>query len=379
MLDQAVSQPKAIWQEAHVASAGHRLDIDAVTVRYGVAVAVDAVSLTVQPGEIMALLGPSGCGKTTLLRTVAGFIRPDAGQVLVDGRSINHLSPGKRGVGIVFQSYALFPHMSVAQNVAYGLEARNVPKAEVVRRVEAALLAVRIEAFGARKPRALSGGQQQRVALARALAIEPSILLLDEPFAALDRALRLDLQLEIKRLQRRFGVTAVLVTHDQDEAMSMADRMAVMRAGRVEQVDAPAAVYDRPTTPFVAGFVGTTNTLHGRIAARDGAGYRVHLDVGATVTVGSPLGLAVGERVVVCARPEHLALRPADDPDPAAWPALLRLSLPLGPSLVHDVKAGTAELKLHEARRGAPPPPGAVRVALSHDARPSLYPAGDAA
>ena len=362
-----------------MASAGHRLDIDGVTVRYGMATAVDAVSLTVQPGEIMALLGPSGCGKTTLLRTVAGFIRPDDGQVLVDGRSINHLPPGKRGVGIVFQSYALFPHMTVAQNVAYGLEARSIPKAEVVRRVEAALLAVRMEAFGARKPRALSGGQQQRVALARALAIEPSILLLDEPFAALDRALRLDLQLEIKRLQRRFGVTAVLVTHDQDEAMSMADRMAVMRAGRVEQVDAPAVVYDRPATPFVAGFVGTTNTLHGRIEARDGAEYRVHLDVGAVMTVGSPLGLAAGERVVVCARPEHLALRPADDPDPAAWPALLRLSLPLGPSLVHDVKAGAAELKLHEARRGAPPPPGAVRVALSHDARPTLYPAGDAA
>ena len=379
MLDQAVSQVNDVTLGELGSPAGHRLDIDAVTVRYGAAVAVDAVSLTVQPGEIMALLGPSGCGKTTLLRAIAGFIRPDNGHVLVDGRSIDHLPPGKRGVGIVFQSYALFPHMTVAQNVAYGLEARNVPRAKIVRRVEAALLAVRMEAFGARKPRALSGGQQQRVALARALAIEPSILLLDEPFAALDRALRLDLQLEIKRLQRRFGVTAVLVTHDQDEAMSMADRMAVMRAGRVEQVDAPAAVYDQPATPFVAGFVGTTNTLHGRIEARDGAAYRIHLDVGATVTLASPLGLAVGERVVVCARPEHLALRDAGDPDSAAWPALLRLSLPLGPSLVHDVKAGAAELKLHEARRGAPPPPGAVRVALSHDARPTLYPAGDAA
>ncbi len=373
MLDQAG------LQEAQAPPAGHRLDVDAVTVRYGQSVAVDNVSVTVQPGEIMALLGPSGCGKTTLLRTIAGFIRPDAGQMLVDGHAIGHLPPGKRGVGIVFQSYALFPHMSAAENVAYGLEARNTPKAEVVRRVEAALLAVRMEAFGARRPRALSGGQQQRVALARALAIEPSILLLDEPFAALDRALRLDLQLEIKRLQRRFGVTAVLVTHDQDEAMSMADRMAVMRAGRVEQVDAPAAVYDRPATPFVAGFVGTTNALHGKVEARDGPGYRVRLDVGAVVTLGSPLGFAAGDRVVVCARPEHLALRPENDADPGTWPAQLRLSLPLGPSLVHDVKAGATELKLHEARRGAPPPPGPIRIAFAADAQPTLYPAGDTA
>ncbi len=357
---------------------GHRLTIDGVQVRYGKAIAVDGVSLIVEPGDILALLGPSGCGKTTLLRTVAGFIRPSAGRVLVDDRAIDHLPPGKRGVGIVFQSYALFPHMSVAENVAYGLEARGRPKAEIVGRVEAALAAVRMDAFSDRRPQGLSGGQQQRVALARALAIEPSILLLDEPFAALDRALRLDLQLEIKRLQRRFGITAVLVTHDQDEAMSMADRMAVMRAGRVEQVDAPAAVYDRPATAFVAGFVGVTNTLHGRIAARNGSGYQVHLDAGATVMVESSRGFAAGDRVVLCARPEHLALRPAEDPDPAAWPATLRQSLPLGPSLVHDVKAGATEMKLHEPRRGSPPAPGLVRIALSPDAHPALFPAGDA-
>jgi putative spermidine/putrescine transport system ATP-binding protein len=358
---------------------GHRLDIDGVRVRYGQSVAVDGVSLSVEPGEILALLGPSGCGKTTLLRTVAGFIRPDAGRVTVDGSPIDHLPPGRRGVGIVFQSYALFPHMSVAENVAYGLEARRLPKAETIRRVEAALAAVRMEAFADRRPRALSGGQQQRVALARALAIEPSILLLDEPFAALDRALRLDLQLEIKRIQRRFGVTAVLVTHDQDEAMSMADRMAVMRGGRVEQVAAPAEVYDRPGTPFVAGFVGTSNALHGRVAAREGAGYRVQLDVGALVPVESPRGFAVGDRVLLCARPEHLVLRGAANPDPAAWPARLRLSLPLGPSLMHDVEAGSTEMKLHEPRHGAPPAPGPVRVALAPGARPTLFPAGDIA
>lgn len=372
MLDRTSPDP-----ELTLAQPGHRLDVDGVQVRYGQAVAVDGVTLSVEPGEILALLGPSGCGKTTLLRTVAGFMRPSAGRVLVDGRAIDHLPPGKRGVGIVFQSYALFPHMTVAENVAYGLEARGRPRAEIVRRVEAALAAVRMDQFGERRPRALSGGQQQRVALARALAIEPSILLLDEPFAALDRALRLDLQMEIKRLQRRFGITAVLVTHDQDEAMSMADRMAVMRGGRVEQVDAPATVYDRPATAFVAGFVGITNLLHGQVEARDGPAYQVHLDVGATVVVESPQGFAARDRVVLCARPEHLALCPVDDPDPGAWPALLRLSLPLGPSLVHDVKAGVTEMKLHEPRRGRPPASGPVRVALLPDARPTLYPAGD--
>ncbi len=355
---------------------GHRLDMDGVRVRYGQTLAVRDVTLSVEPGEMLALLGPSGCGKTTLLRTVAGFIRAEAGRVLVDGAAIDHLPPGRRGVGIVFQSYALFPHMSAAENVAYGLEARRLPKAEIARKVDAALAAVRMEGFADRRPRALSGGQQQRVALARALAIEPAILLLDEPFAALDRSLRLDLQLEIKRIQRRFGVTAVLVTHDQDEAMSMADRMAVMNAGRVEQVGAPAEVYDRPATAFVAGFVGTTNRLPGRIEARDGAGYRVRLDAGATFAVESARGFDIGARVVLCARPEQLALRDgADAPD--AFPARLRQSLPLGPALIHDIEAGAAELKLHAARHGAPPAPGPVRVALRPDATPALFPEGE--
>ena len=359
------------------AAPGHRLDMDGIHVRYGAATAVDKVTLSVEPGEILALLGPSGCGKTTLLRSVAGFIRPDAGRVLVDGRPIDHLPPGQRGVGIVFQSYALFPHMSAAENVAYGLEARGRPKAEITRRVEAALAAVRMEAFAERRPRALSGGQQQRVALARALAIEPAILLLDEPFAALDRALRLDLQLEIKRIQRRFGVTAVLVTHDQDEAMSMADRMAVMRAGRVEQVAAPAEVYDRPATPFVAGFVGTSNRLHGRVEQRQGADYRIRLDAGASLVIPSPRGFAEGDRILLCARPEHLQLLPPQAEAADNFAARLRLSLPLGAALVHDVEAGASELKLHEPRHGAAPEPGPVRIGLRPGAAPTLFPAGD--
>ncbi|MCQ4159044.1 ABC transporter ATP-binding protein [Roseomonas sp. GC11] len=374
-----LTQPAPASHAAAPPPSGHRLDMDGIRVRYGQSIAVENVTLSVEPGEILALLGPSGCGKTTLLRTVAGFIRPEAGQVLVDGAPVQHLPPGRRGVGIVFQSYALFPHMTAAENVAYGLEARRRPRAEIQRRVEAALAAVRMEAYAQRRPAALSGGQQQRVALARALAIEPAILLLDEPFAALDRALRLDLQMEIKRIQRRFGVTTVLVTHDQDEAMSMADRMAVMRSGRVEQVAAPATVYDAPASPFVAGFVGTSNRLHGRVEARQGAEYRIRLDVGASILLPGARGFAVGERVLVCARPEHLVLCDAAMETPESWPARLRLSLPIGPALVHDVEAGATEMKLHAARQGAPPPPGPVRVALLPTARPALFPAGDEA
>ena len=352
-------------------SLGHRLDIEAVTVRYGATTAVRDVSLSVAPGEIVALLGPSGCGKTTLLRAIAGFIRPASGRIAVDGHAIDAMPPGQRGVGIVFQSYALFPHMSAAENVAYGLEARGRPKAEIRTRVEAALAAVRMAGFGERRPAALSGGQQQRVALARALVIEPAILLLDEPFAALDRSLRLDLQLEIKRIQRHFGVTCVLVTHDQDEAMSMADRMAVMRAGEVAQIGPPTELYDRPASPFVAGFVGTTNRLPGVVEAVQGGECLVRLDAGGTMPV--PGSLAAGSRVVVCARPEQLRL--AD----AGFPAMLRLSLPLGAALIHDVVAGDTELKLQQPRAGAPQPPGPVHVALVPGAKPSLFPEGDPA
>ena len=232
-------------KSTEVAPAGRTLDVDNLTVRYGAAVAVDSVSLGIEPGEVVALLGPSGCGKTTLLRVIAGFVRQAGGRVLVDGVGIDHLPANQRNVGIVFQNYALFPHMTVAENVAYGLRARGQRGAAVGQRVERMLDMVQLGAFRDRLPRQLSGGQQQRVALARALAVEPSILLLDEPFAALDRNLRLDMQIEVKRLQRQLGLTTILVTHDQDEAMSVADRIAVMNKGKVEQFDTPVAIYDR--------------------------------------------------------------------------------------------------------------------------------------
>ena len=228
-----------------------------------------------------------------MLRVIAGFVRQAGGRVLVDGTGIDHLPANQRNVGIVFQNYALFPHMTVAENVAYGLKARGQPAAVVGQRVERMLDMVQLGTFRERLPRQLSGGQQQRVALARALAVEPSILLLDEPFAALDRNLRLDMQIEVKRLQRQLGLTTILVTHDQDEAMSVADRIAVMNKGTVEQFDTPVAIYDRPQTLFVNGFIGTTNLLPGKVTSVVGDIATVALDAGATLRLPAQ-GIAAG-------------------------------------------------------------------------------------
>jgi putative spermidine/putrescine transport system ATP-binding protein len=357
-------------------SRGHRLDVDRVSVGYGGAMIVDSVSLAVEPGELVALLGPSGCGKTTLLRAVAGFLRPAGGRILFDGKPVDHLPPGERRVGIVFQNYALFPHMSVAENVAYGLRARGVNRRETAERVAAALAAVQMEQFAGRRPRQLSGGQQQRVSLARAIVTEPAVLLLDEPFAALDRALRLDLQLEIKRLQRRLGLTALMVTHDQDEAMSMADRMAVMRAGRLEQLDTPSAVYDAPATRFVAGFVGASVEMPGRVSEVSGEQCRVTLDAGAQILVPRDPRIGRDSRVVVATRPEHLAL--FDQPAADRIAAELRQSAPIAGTLVHDVSAGGLAIKVTEPRRGAARAPGAVFIGLVPAARPALFALNDA-
>ena len=219
---------------------GHRLTLDKITHRFNDFVAVSDINLDVAGGELVALLGPSGCGKSTLLRIMSGFIRQTEGRVLFDGQPVDHLTPRERGVGIVFQNYALFPHMTVAENVAYGLQAHKWPREKIAPRVAEMLALVHMSEFGQRKPRQLSGGQQQRVALARCLAIDPKVLLLDEPFGALDKNLRLDMQIEVKRLVREAGVTTILVTHDQEEALSMADRIAVMSRGLIEQISIPA-------------------------------------------------------------------------------------------------------------------------------------------
>ncbi|MBX9702041.1 MAG: ABC transporter ATP-binding protein [Acetobacteraceae bacterium] len=357
---------------------GHTLDTLGLTVRYGAFTALDGVDLSVRAGEVLALLGPSGCGKTTLLRTVAGFVRQAAGQVLLDGKAIDDLPPNRRSVGIVFQNYALFPHMSVAENVAYGLRARRAPRERIEARVAELLEMVQMAGFRDRRPAQLSGGQQQRVALARALAIEPEVLLLDEPFAALDRSLRLDMQIEIKRLQRQLGLTAILVTHDQDEAMSVADRIAVMRRGRIEQLGAPVEVYDNPANLFVAGFIGTTNRLPCTIAGWSDDRVRLRLAGGAEI--GMPMQdrpPAAGSAMLLTIRPEQLLLHAEPGEDRIA--VEVGLSVPLGGQTVREVVAtGGTRLRLTEPRRGAIPDLGATAwLGLAPDARPALFPRTD--
>ena len=238
-----------------------------LTKRYGQVTAVDGIDLDIREGELLTLLGPSGSGKTTTLRMIAGFELPTDGTIHLDGVDVTGRPPFERDVNTVFQDYALFPHMDVADNVGYGMRVRRVPRAERRERVAAALAQVRLERFGDRRPSELSGGQRQRVALARALVNRPRVLLLDEPLGALDRQLRQEMQVELKAIQAEVGITFVVVTHDQEEALTMSDRIAVLRDGRIEQVGAPAEVYERPATPFVAGFIGTSNVLAGPAAA----------------------------------------------------------------------------------------------------------------
>ena len=250
---------------SHVASPA--VQLEALHKRYGEVEAVAGIDLEIADGEFFSMLGPSGSGKTTTLRMIAGFERPTAGRILLHGQDVTGVPPFDRDVNTVFQDYALFPHMSVAQNVAYGLTVRKVPRRERDQRVAAALQMVRLSAFGDRRPGQLSGGQRQRVALARALINRPRVLLLDEPLGALDLKLREEMQIELKAIQQQVRITFIYVTHDQEEALTMSDRLAVFNAGRIEQIGSPAEVYERPSTPFVAGFVGTSNLLSGEAAA----------------------------------------------------------------------------------------------------------------
>ncbi len=264
--------------------------------------ALDDVSLTIRKGEFFTLLGPSGCGKTTLLRLIAGFETPTSGQILLSGQDITDIPPNKRKVNTVFQSYALFPHLSVAANIAFGLEMLGRPKAETAARVEEMLALVRLDQMADRKPAMLSGGQQQRVALARALAPGPEVLLLDEPLSALDLKLRKEMQLELKRLQTETGITFVFVTHDQEEALTMSDRIGVMRAGKLQQVGGPREIYNGPVNRFVADFIGETNFLTGTLEAG-----RVRLPSGEMLDV--PEATGQGE-VTLAIRPEQIRIDP---------------------------------------------------------------------
>ena len=350
---------------------GHSLDLESITHSFGTVKVVDDVSLPIEAGELVALLGPSGCGKTTLLRIIAGFVAQSAGRVRVDGRPIDELPANRRDIGIVFQNYALFPHMTVTENVAYGLRARGASRALIRERVDRMLAVVQLEALRERMPRQLSGGQQQRVALARALAVEPRILLLDEPFGALDKNLRLDMQIEVKRLQRQFGITAILVTHDQEEAMTMADRIAVMSRGRVEQFASPVDIYDRPRTLFVNCFVGTANLLEGQVTSTGGGLASVALEAGAVLSVPAPVAPPVGSRVIVSARPENLCLHEA--PHPERWPVELRLRMPVGAQAVSEVVTRSGQsLKVTEPRAPISLPADTDRAPLGASI-PTLY------
>jgi spermidine/putrescine transport system ATP-binding protein len=282
--------------------------------------AVDSVDLLVRKGEFLSLLGPSGCGKTTSLRLMAGFEQPDEGEILIGGVNAVGIPPYRRDVNTVFQSYALFPHMSIVDNVAYGLKQRRVAKSERRARAQEALDLVQLEGRGNRRPSMLSGGQQQRVALARALVMKPRVLLLDEPLGALDQKLRKEMQIELKRIQRQVGITFVYVTHDQEEALSMSDRVAVMSGGHIEQLDEPSVIYDRPLTSFVATFMGEMNLLDGVVTASDNGSFTV--DAGSAVIVQG-LGTAdKGARIQVGIRSERMvATAGAADPAVNSVPA----------------------------------------------------------
>ncbi|TKK88740.1 ABC transporter ATP-binding protein [Herbidospora galbida] len=271
---------------------------------FGGTVALDGLSLTIEQGELIAFLGPSGCGKTTALRCVAGFERPDTGAVFIDGADVTRVPANRRDAGMVFQSYSLFPNLNVRDNVAFGLRVRRRPTSERHSRAAELLELVGLGGFGERYPHQLSGGQQQRVALARALALQPKVLLLDEPLSALDAKVRVNLREEIRRLQLELGITTIFVTHDQEEALSVADRVAVLKSGRLEQVAPPAEVYDRPATPFVAEFVGTMNHLPGRVSGEtvEVFGHFLPLD-----------GAAPGEEVDVLVRPEAVRVSPSEE------------------------------------------------------------------
>jgi spermidine/putrescine transport system ATP-binding protein len=332
-----------------------------VSKRFAETLAVDELTLSIERGSFFALLGPSGCGKTTTLRMVGGFEDPTEGRVFLGGEDVTDRPPYRRDVNTVFQSYALFPHLTVERNVAFGLERRRLKRAEITRRVGEALELVQLHGLGARKPAALSGGQQQRVALARALVNRPRALLLDEPLGALDLRLRKALQIELKKIQREVGITFVHVTHDQEEAMTMADRIAVMNEGRIEQAGGAADLYERPRTEFVASFLGVSNLIEGRIRGGRGELSEVETHDGARVLVPAErLDPGAGEAVKVGVRPEKVALIPADrEPPPGANVLRGQVSVAafLGVSIQYVVRAdGGEELTvIAQNRDGAEP------------------------
>ena len=321
------------------ADASTVVHLDRITKRFGDVIAVDDLDMEIMAGEFVTFLGPSGCGKSTTLRIVGGFERPDAGRVILTGKDVTAEPPNKRDVNMVFQDYALFPHMTVAGNMAFGLELKGQSRSEIDRRLDELLTLLELEALGERMPDQLSGGQRQRVALARALAPDPRLLLLDEPLAALDAKLRAQVQLELKDIQRRTGKTFFFVTHDQDEALTMSDRIVVMNEGRVEQSGTPEELYHHPASRFVAEFIGETNLLSGKVSAVNGE--RVTLDwQGMTLTAIGSSPPPVGQTVSVAIRPERITLSAERDARDGALQGRITKRVFKGSRTVFDVAVG---------------------------------------
>jgi spermidine/putrescine transport system ATP-binding protein len=334
--------------------AGGRIELVSLTKRFA-ETAVDDIDLQIASGEFFSLLGPSGCGKTTTLRLIAGFEQPTSGQILLDGIDVSGIPPHKRNVNTVFQSYALFPFLTVFDNVAFGLRNRKLPAAELSSRVSAALALVKLEAFGKRRPGQLSGGQQQRVALARALVLQPSVLLLDEPLGALDAKLRRSLKVELKALQEEVGITFLYVTHDQEEALTMSDRLAVMRDGQIVQTGTPSDVYEGPADTYVADFLGVSNLMAVDIVER-GPGSRCQARLGETVLTVEHGGQDAPDRSHAVIRPERVKIEAFGSPGPNRVPAMVERLVYLGSSTQIFLRlAAGADLQAVLQNDGTPP------------------------
>ncbi|HEY7704961.1 MAG TPA: ABC transporter ATP-binding protein [Acidimicrobiia bacterium] len=341
-----------------------------LTKSFGETTAVDSINLDIMPGEFFSLLGPSGCGKTTTLRMVGGFERPTSGSIMVDGIDMAQTPPHQRPVNTVFQSYALFPHLSVGDNIAFGLKYKGLNKSEMAAKVTAVLETVRLEGMDQRRPNQLSGGQQQRVALARALVLNPSVLLLDEPLGALDAKLRKALQLELKALQEDLGLTFIYVTHDQEEALTMSDRIAVMNQGRVEQVGSPADLYERPASTYIADFLGVSNLLDVTVLESSAAETMVKL--GEAAVAAGAASVRPGDEVKITIRPERIELLPSGTGGPNVIPGIVDRVVYAGPVLqvlVHLAAVGDIQVALPNQGNISPHHSGeAVAVRLPADA-----------
>jgi ABC-type Fe3+/spermidine/putrescine transport system ATPase subunit len=343
-------------------SQGCKLEIEGLAKSYGGVEAISGVTLTVPPGALITLLGPSGCGKTTLMRSIAGFVSPDRGRIALDGRDLLALPPERRSTAMLFQNYSLFPHMTVATNVGFGLRMHGVRRAEAEPRIAEALRLTRIAELADRYPGQLSGGQQQRVALARALVTRPDILLLDEPFGALDQSLREQVQIELRKLQQSLGITTLVVTHDQLEALTLSDLVAVMNAGRIEQIGPPIEIYDRPATAFVAKFMGVENLLPVRLGARDGD--RTRVTSGSLEALVRPRDIAASTNSAILAvRADAVQITSAEEPGSVA--GRIAFATNRGSSALYEVTTDDGQnLQASEDRRGSTLRPLGARVGV---------------